>query len=301
MITKRENWKLEESDLSDKDMDILNILNDDGRINEFNKSVDEIYNADLVKNLWDEAQKEYESGFDFDWLKFLKFLAVTFAFAIGIFLALKFIFDVVAVWALITFPIAPILIFLVCTFVFRNKFCLINRYFDAPTNQPEQYDIAKEMYKTLQICNAKVIENKNNLPEKIIINKGESIEKNSRDKSSQMIKNENSMTFNWSRFLKFLAVALLVSLVIFLALKFIFEVAVLWALIVFPVAPVIIFFVCVFFLRNKFKETACLHKIEVPIPSDEKIVKSHEIIIEKKEFTSQEHDTFSQDNKNLGN
>lgn len=329
LITKRESWKLKENDLSDKDMDILNILNNDGRINEFNKSVDEIYNADLVKNLWDTSQKEYESRFDFDWLKFLKFLAVTFAFAIGIFLALKFIFDVVAVWALITFPIAPILIFSVCTFVFRNKFDLINRYFEAPTDAPKRYDIAKEMYKTLQICNKKEIKEKNVLPEKVIINTSDSIEKgneqeeskakdklqekviigkskiiekNSRDESYQITKNKSIITFDWSRFLKFLAVALVCSAIIFLALKFIFEVAALWALIVFPVAPVIIFFVCVFFLRNKFKETACLHKIGVPIHDNEnrfepKIVKAYETIIEAKESTSQENNTFKKDDK----
>ena len=266
LVTKRENWKLKENGLSVQDIKILNILNDDDRINEFNESVEEIYNADLVKNLWDEAQEEYGSRFDFDWLKFLKFLVVTFVFAIGIFLALKFIFDVVAIWALITFPIVPILIFSVCTFVFRNKFDLINRYFDTPTDKPEQYDIAGEMYKTLQRCNKQETDDKNKL------------------------------------FFKGLSVALVVSLVIFLALKFISDVVALWALIVFPVAPVIIFFVCVFFLRNKFKETTCLHKIEVPIHDNEnqlnlQIDERNDRTANEPELVNQENNTFKKDDK----
>ena len=249
LITRRENWKLRENGLSDEDIEILNILNDDDRINKFNKSFSEIYNADLVKNLWDKAQ------LDFDWLKFLKFLSVTFVFATRIFLALKLIFDVVAIWALITFPIAPILIFLVCTFVFRNKFCLINRYFDAPTDKSEQYDIAREIYKTLQRCNKKEIkeiDDKDKLP-----------------------------NFNWHRFLKFLAVALVLSLLIFLALKFIFNVAAIWPLIIFPVIPVLIFLVYTFFVKNKF-----IYYNEVRMPkseNSEELLFSDQIIKSKTE------------------
>ena len=253
LITKRKNWQLEKNDLSEQDIKILNILNDDDRINEFNKSVEGIYNADLVKNLWDEAQEEYGSRFDFDWLKFLKFLVVTFVFAIGIFLALKFIFDVVAIWALITFSTVPILIFLMCTFVFRNKFCLINRYFDTPTDKPEQYDIAGEMYKTLQRCNKQETDDKNKL------------------------------------FFKGLSVALLVSLGIFLALKFIFDVVALWALIVFPVVPIMIFFVCVFFLRNKFKQITYPNDVKISID------KSEELFFKK----NRETDEIDLDNSNL--
>ena len=39
-----------------------------------------------------------------------------------IFVALKFIFDITTIWALIVFPVVPIIIFLACTFVFKNKF-----------------------------------------------------------------------------------------------------------------------------------------------------------------------------------
>ena len=268
LITKRENWKLKENGLSDQDIDVLNILNDDDRINEFNKSVEEIYNADLVKNLWDTSQEELKAKDG------------------------------------------------------------INN-FDAPTDEPEQYDIAKAMYKTLQICNEKEIKEKNILPEKVIINTSDSIEKgneqeeskakdkllkkvitgkskiiekNSRDESYQITKNKSIITFDWSRFLKFLAVALLVSLVIFIALKFIFDVVALWALIVFPVAPVIIFLVCVFFLRNKFKETTYLHKIEVPIHDNEYSVqlrpnRKNNIISDEKKLITTNDNIVKKDNE----
>ncbi|MBQ9491693.1 MAG: hypothetical protein IJU86_02845 [Firmicutes bacterium] len=241
LITKRESWKLKESYLSDQDIKILNILNDDDRINEFNESVEEIYNADLVKNLWDTSQEELKAKDG------------------------------------------------------------INN-FDAPTDEPEQYDIAKAMYKTLQICNAKEIKEKNILPEKVIIGKSKIIEKNSRDESYQITKNKSIITFDWSRFLKFLAVALLVSLVIFIALKFILDVVALWALIVFPVAPVIIFLVCVFFWRNKFKETAYLHKIKVPIHDNEnqlnlQIDERNDRTANEPELVNQEKNTCKKDDK----
>ena len=267
LITGREKWKLEENGLSDTD--IFNILGSDKRINAFNQKFEKIYNADLVKNLWDEANRKYELSFNFDWLKFRKFLAVALVFSVIIFLALKFTFDVIVLWALITFPIAPILIFLVYTFVFQNKFCLINRYFDAPTNKQKQYNIAKEMYKTLQICNAKEIKEKNKLPVTI--------------------------TFNQSKFLKGLLMSLGVSLAIFLALKFIFDVVAIWSLIIFPVVPVIIFFVCVFSFKDKFEKITYPSKIEVLISNNKNLIeqenqlnlkldemKMNEIITEKK-------------------
>ena len=163
-----------------------------------------------------------------------------------------------------------------CASVFRNKFSLINRYFDAPTNKKEQYDLSQEFYKIIKLCNEKEMQDKNKLPV--------------------------TMTFNRSKFFKGLVIALVGSLVIFIALKFIFDVVAIWALIVFPVAPVIVFFVCVFFLRNKFKETTCLHKIEVPIPGDEnqlnlQIDERNDRTANEPELVNQENNTFKKYDK----
>ena len=91
-----------------------------------------------------------------------------------------------------------------CASVFRNKFSLINRYFDAPTNKKEQYDLSQEFYKIIKLCNEKEMQDKNKLPV--------------------------TMTFNRSKFFKGLVIALVGSLVIFIALKFIFDVVAIWAI-----------------------------------------------------------------------
>ena len=77
-------------------------------------------------------------------------------------------------------------------------------------------------------------------------------------------------TFNWICFLKLLAVFLIFSAVIFVALKFICGITAIWALIVFPVVPIIIFLVCTFVFKNKFKKIYNLNGSEIATPEDNK-------------------------------
>lgn len=72
-----------------------------------------------------QEKNKYESPkkiITFNWIRFLKLLAVVLIFSAVIFVALKFIFDITAIWALIVFSVVPVIIFLACTFVFKNKF-----------------------------------------------------------------------------------------------------------------------------------------------------------------------------------
>ena len=70
-----------------------------------------------------------------------------------------------------------------------------------------------------------------------------------------------TITFNWFKFFKGLVIAFILSLVIFIASKFIFDVIAIWALIIFPVVPVLIFFACVFFLKDKFRKITYPYEI----------------------------------------
>ena len=64
LITKRSDWNLK-YDLKDEDIDILNILNDSSRINEFNNNFEKVYSSDLLRmeleKLVDEYQKYYSA------------------------------------------------------------------------------------------------------------------------------------------------------------------------------------------------------------------------------------------------
>lgn len=77
-------------------------------------------------------------------------------------------------------------------------------------------------------------------------------------------------TFNWILFLKLLAVLLIFSAVILVALKFICGITAIWALIVFPVVPIIIFLVCTFVFKNKFRKIYNLNGPEIPTVEDNK-------------------------------
>ena len=109
----------------------------------------------------------------------------------------------------------------------------------------------------------------NDLQENIInkeINKKDEITENEKElcyeveKSKVLMESENKVTkreeiisFNWILFIKLLAVSVIFSAVIFVALKFIFDVTAIGTLGVFTVAPIIIFLVCVFVFKNKFR------------------------------------------------
>ena len=76
------------------------------------------------------------------------------------------------------------------------------------------------------------------------------------------------ITFNWVLWLGLLAVVLIFSAVIFVALKFIFDITTIWALIVFPVVPIIIFLACTFVFKNKFRKIDNLNGVEIPKTGD---------------------------------
>ena len=105
-----------------------NQLNQNQNENKLNKNPKE--DANIMKEKEDNKEiintqnkiKINEEIISFNWILFIKLLAVSVIFSAVIFVALKFIFDVTAIGTLGVFTVAPIIIFLVCVFVFKNKF-----------------------------------------------------------------------------------------------------------------------------------------------------------------------------------
>lgn len=123
----KQNEELEQHKIENNEIKITSIHDQNNINTDYNNSQNNETKISQIVSCGSSVQDEnkYESPkkiITFNWIQFLKLLAVVLIFSAVIFVALKFIFDITTIWVLVVFPVVPTIIFLLYFLVSKNKF-----------------------------------------------------------------------------------------------------------------------------------------------------------------------------------